>query len=317
MFGADTGIVEAGGHGMHRRRFACLILEDHSAETVNVAVFAKGDGSGVVSEFGGGAHRLDAIKGDVLFVDEARKEAHGVGAAADAGRDDIGQAAGHFGELFARFDAHDVLEIAHHHREGVRADNRADGEESRVGLRHIGVKGAVDGFLEGAPTKANRYHFGTEQFHAGDVGGFLGDVDLAHVDFTLHAEIGRRSGERHAMLTGAGFGHQLGFAHVLGEERFGHTVVEFMSAGMVQVFALGVDLRAAAHVGEVLEVRDRGRAALKMLAHIAQIANELGRFGNLLIGLVDGLEMWFQNWRKLSPSVFPKETVTGRVGLQV
>ena len=52
-----------------------------------------------------------------------REAASRVGTAADAGADRIGQMAGHFQELFTGFFTDAVLEVANHHREGVRTEN--------------------------------------------------------------------------------------------------------------------------------------------------------------------------------------------------
>ena len=73
----------------------------------------------------------------------------------------------------------------------------------------------------------------------------FGDVDLAHVDFTLdaHQRAGRR--QRHAVLARTRFGQHLGLAHVFGQQRFAQAVVDLVRAGVVQVFALEMDVRAA------------------------------------------------------------------------
>ena len=54
------------------------------------------------------------------------EQADGVGAAADAGDQRVGQAAFGFQHLFARFFADDRLKVAHHGRIGVRAGDGAD-----------------------------------------------------------------------------------------------------------------------------------------------------------------------------------------------
>jgi hypothetical protein len=47
------------------------------------------------------------------------------------------------------------------------------------------------------------------------------------------------------MLAGAGFGDDARFAHAPGQQRLPDHIVDLVGAGMVQVFALEVDLRAA------------------------------------------------------------------------
>jgi hypothetical protein len=56
----------------------------------------------------------------------------------------IRQAACHFLKLFVRFDADDALEVAHHHRERMRADDRADAVDGGFRIFEVGPKGGVD-----------------------------------------------------------------------------------------------------------------------------------------------------------------------------
>jgi len=155
---------------------------------------------------------------------------------------------------------------------------------------------------------AHRHHGRAQKLHAGDVRRLLGDVDLAHVDLAFQAEIGGGRGQRHAVLARAGFGHQLLLAHVFGQKPLGHAVVELMRAGVVQILALGIDLGAAAQIGQVLEVADRGRAALEMLADIAQLGDEIGRFRQAQIGVRDFLEMRDERRRQVRAAIFTEET---------
>ena len=63
------------------------------------------------------------------------------------------------------------------------------------------------------------------------------------------------------MLAGAGFGDDAVFAHALGEQRLSERVVYLVRAGVGEVFALDVYLRAAKLGGEVFgEIERRGTA---------------------------------------------------------
>jgi hypothetical protein len=53
-------------------------------------------------------------------------------------------------------------------------------------------------------------------------------------------------GRRDAVLARAGLGDDARLAHAAGEQRLPDGVVDLVRAGVVQVFALEVDLRAAA-----------------------------------------------------------------------
>ena len=63
------------------------------------------------------------------------------------------------------------------------------------------------------------------------------------------------------MLAGTGLGDDALFAHALGQQDLPHGVVDFVGAGVQQVLALEVNLRAAKVAGESLGVVERGRAA--------------------------------------------------------
>ncbi len=74
----------------------------------------------------------------------------------------------------------------------------------------------------------------------------------AHVHHAFHA-VARRDGRgRHAVLAGAGLGDHARLAHAPGEQRLADGVVDLVRAGVVQVFALQVDLRAAELLGQRL-----------------------------------------------------------------
>ena len=88
-------------------------------------------------------------------------------------------------------------------------------------------------------------HARAQHLHTGDVRRLLCNVDLAHVDVALKPEICRRSRERNAVLSCAGLGNELLFAHVLRKQSFAHAVVQLVRAGMIEILALEVDLAFA------------------------------------------------------------------------
>ena len=102
-------------------------------------------------------------------------------------------------------------------------------------------------------------HFGAEETHAGDVQRLPLHVDRAHVDdaFQAEARADRRRG--HAVLAGAGLGDDALFAHALREQDLAEGVVDLVRAGVEQVLALQVNLRAAELLGQALGEIERGR----------------------------------------------------------
>ena len=185
-------------------------------------------------------------------------------------------------------------------------------------LPGVGHERGVHGLLQRLQAEADGDHVRAQQLHAGDVGGLLGDVHLAHVDVARHAEVGRRGGQGHAMLARARLGDQLLLAHVLGQQPLAHAVVQLVGPGVVQVLALEVDLRPPQQVGEVLAVVNRRGPPLEIPADAPQLGDELGRLGDGVVGLgvfVEGLDQL--RILKVVSAVFPEIAVRGRILLQV
>ena len=76
--------------------------------------------------FDAGTGGLDPVDGDFGIIQERMEQADGVGAAADAGDQRVGQATVVAQHLLARLAANDCLEFAHHQRVGMRAGHRTD-----------------------------------------------------------------------------------------------------------------------------------------------------------------------------------------------
>ena len=104
-------------------------------------------------------------------------------------------------------------------------------------------------------------HFRAEQLHAEDVRRLPANVLLAHIDDAIEAEMGTGGRRGHAVLAGAGLGDHAPLAHAQRQQRLAERVVDFVSAGVVQVFALELDLRPAALLGQPLGEIQRRRAA--------------------------------------------------------
>jgi siroheme synthase len=85
---------------------------------------------------------------------------------------------------------------------------------------------------------------------------------------------------RHAVLAGAGLGDHALLAHALREQRLADHVVDLVRAGVVQVFALQVDLRAAEHLAPALRVIDRRRPADEVLELALVLGDESGSLRN-------------------------------------
>ena len=165
---------------------------------------------------------LDAVDLDLWLIEERVEQSHGVRAAADAGDKRIGQAAFGLVHLLAGLAPDDALEIAHHHRIGMRPRDRADAVERVRDVGHPVAQCLVHGVLERARAGRDRHHFGAQHLHAEDVLLLARDVDLAHVDDDPR------------------------LAHAPRQQDLAEHVVDLVGAGVVELLALEIDFGAAA-----------------------------------------------------------------------
>ncbi len=129
------------------------------------------------------------------------------------------------------------------------------GADQIIGVLDIGdpvAQGLVHGVLQRAVAGCHRPHLGAEELHAEDVGFLPLDVGGAHVDDAGIAEAGGNGGRGDAVLAGACFGDDALLAHALGEQDLAEAVVDLVRAGVVEVLALEIDLRAAEMLRQTL-----------------------------------------------------------------
>ena len=127
----------------------------------------------------------------------------------------------------------------------MRPQRRA---EQVVGVADVGHPVAdrfVDRVLQRARAAVDRAHLRAQQPHAEDVRLLAGHVDAAHVDDARQPQQRTHGGRRDAVLPRAGLGDDPPLAHAPGEQRLAQCVVDLVRAGMRQILALEVDLRAA------------------------------------------------------------------------
>ena len=89
------------------------------------------------------------------------------------------------------------------------------------------------------------------------------------------------------MLAGAGLGDHARLAHAPRQHGLADGVVDLVRAGVVEVFALQVDLRAAEFAAQALRVIDRRGPADVVRQFVAELGHE-GRIGARLV--VGGLQ---------------------------
>jgi hypothetical protein len=172
------------------------------------------------------------------------EDAHRVAAAADARDDRIRQAAELLETLRARFAADDRLELAHHERIRMRPQHAAE-QVIRVGdVGHPVTHGLVDRVLQRPRSGAHLDDFGAEQPHAEHVERLPRHVVRAHVDMALESS----SAHTVAVATPcwpAPVSATMRRLPTRGEQRAAEGVVDFVRAGVREVFPFEHDARAA------------------------------------------------------------------------
>ena len=187
----------------------------------------------------------------------------------------------------ARLVADHALEVAHHHRIGVRAGGRADAVEGVGDVGHPVAQGLVHRVLQRPRAGLDGAHLRPQHLHAEHVRLLPLDVDRAHVDDAVEAEPGAGGGGRDAMLARARLGDDPRLAHAAGEQDLAEHVVDLVRAGVVQLVALEIDLRPAEALGEPLGEIERARPPDIVLQEVVQLGVE-GRVGlRLRVGLLE------------------------------
>jgi hypothetical protein len=120
--------------------------------------------------------------------------------------------------------------------------------------------GFTDGVFQGAAAGSNADDFGAEQAHAEDVQALAAHVFFAHINRAIETEEGADAGGGNTVLTGSGFGDDAVFIHAAGEQGLAETVVDFVRAGVEQVFPLEINARTAELLREALGVVERSGA---------------------------------------------------------
>ena len=213
----------------------------------------------------------------LLKTDVWVKNTHGVAATAHTSNHGVGLfATGHEGHLFDAFVANDTLKVTHHHRVRVRAGHSANDVEGIVNIRNPVAHGFIQCVFQGLAARLHRHHRGAQQFHAVHIGTLTFDILAAHVHHTFQAITCTNRGSRHAVLACTGFGNDARLAHAASQHGLTDGVVDLVCAGVVQVFAFQVNLRAThlpAGTGSVVNGR---RPTHKVFEFVLELSPEFG-----------------------------------------
>src|SRR5262245_10591984 len=105
------------------------------------------------------------------------------------------------------------------------------------------------------------------------------------------------------MLARASFGNNSCFTHPLGQKDLAHTIIDFVSARMEQVFPFEINLCASEFAGEAFGKVKRRWSSAKLFQIIVKFALKLGIFLGTKILLLELLQGMHQGFRNETPSV--------------
>ncbi len=228
--------------------------------------------------------RLHADKLHRLVGNIGIEDAHRVRAPADAGDHRVRLAAAQFRHLGQALATDNRLEVAHHHGVRVRTSDGPDDVEGVVDVGDPVAHRFVQRVLQRFRARSDRHHRRPEKLHAIDVLHLALDVLGAHVHHAFHAVARRHRRGRHTVHSGAGFGDHARFAHAPREKRLADGVVDLVSAGMVEILALDVDLGSAEHLRPALGVINGARATDVVLELVLEFGDEFRILPASLVG---------------------------------
>src|SRR6185369_7181214 len=139
--------------------------------------------------------------------------------------------------------------------------------------------------LERATAGLDADYFGAEQTHSKNIQLLSSDLFGAHVDDAVQFHQRTHGSARHAVLSRARFGDDSSLAHSPREQGLPDRVVNFVSAGVAEVFALEIDSSAAEMIGQSFGKEQRSRPAYVAGKQVVQL---LMKPGIVLCDIVGG-----------------------------
>src|SRR5712692_6606100 len=276
VLGTYPGIVEPGRDRVRVEDLAVAVLQEVRVRAMKHARAPGHQRGRVLPAPDPRAGGLDPDQGNVLVVEERREHADGVGAASDARDHNVWELPVHRQVLIAGLIADHTLQVADHLRVRVRAHDRPDDVMGGAHVRHPVANRLGGRVLQRLGPARDLPDLGPQQLHAPDVHRLPAHVLRAHVDRTLEAEASGHSGDGDAVLPGAGLRDEARLAHADRQQRLPDRVVEFVRAGVAQILALEVDVRAAEVGAQARRGIQRRRAADEGMAVAGKLELELG-----------------------------------------
>ena len=193
----------------------------------------------------------------------------------------------------------------------MRAEHAAEQVMRAADVGDPVAHGFVDGVLQGARAGLHAAHFRAQQPHAKDVEFLAAHVFRAHVHDAIESEQRADGGGGDAVLAGAGFGDDAALAHALGKQRLADAVVDFVRAGVEQVFALQVNARAAEFFGQATGKEERRGPSGVLLEQVSEVALKFLVAAGAAVGGFQFLECGDEGFRNVASAVVAEASGVG------
>src|SRR6266849_67077 len=283
MLRADTRIIEPGGNRMGLANLPHLVLEQVRAVAVQHADAAGVERRGMTRAVEPKPGGLDAYHPYVGVLDKRIEKSDSVRAAIHARDQYVGQAAFLYCNLAARLASDNGLEVTYDHRVRMGSGGRTNQVVGIANGRDPVAQRFIERVFEAPGAGVDRDDLCAQQLHPENVERLPLDVDAPHEHFTFAFEQRSHRGGRHSMLSGAGFRRDARLVHPHREQRLSERIVNLVRAGMAEVFALDVNLRAAELGGQVGGKEERSRASDKLARIALQVLAELEVAARVLV----------------------------------
>jgi hypothetical protein len=255
---------------------------------------------------------LDAVHGDAVVLEEGVEQAHGIGAAAHAGDQRIGQPAELLQRSAARLAADYGVEIAHQHRIRVRAGHGADDVEGVVDIGHPVAHASFMASLSVREPDSTGITSRRAGFMRKTLGFWRSTSSAPMYTPRTPAPAGRHGGGGHAVLAGAGLGDDPGLAHALGQQAWPMVLFTLCAPVWLRSSRLSQDPRPAELVRPSLRQVERRRAAHVMGQVVIEFGLEVRVVAKTQIGLLQIVQGEAQGLRD-EPAAIGAEVAGSRV----
>ncbi len=131
--------------------------------------------------------------------------------------------------------------------------------------------GFVDGVLQRTAARVHADNFRAKHSHARNIQALAFHIVSAHIDDALESKPRGDCGSCNAVLPRSGFGYDARLAHAHGKKSLADTIINFVRAGMKQIFALQINARAGKMLRQPRGELQRRWASRKIAQQIIQL----------------------------------------------